>query len=440
MKTKPIQTTRINVASVLLIILVLFSASVAVLLYPESFVLISSLTLLIISVAISFKVGGSVFHPLFMTLIAFIFYFGFGLFIIGISEGSFRSFFILTVGLLFFSSGGLLYNYLFKVNSRRLLLIFRLTGFEDTIIPSNIALFSLWLFGAFFYLYLILKVGVPMMVKDLSVRYKVSGFTNSFFELFWPISTVGFFIKSKKTNSRRLFLIAMFLATISAILYTFLLHRYALLQLLLCLFIAHIYVQHSEPKANKYISWCIIGGIIIFGIQYIRSSLEGTSLQGKVLIDITIKRLFIIGARTLDYIFDNFPKRYDFLHGLTYIRQLRNLYYPEDKVPSMGYFLYSEVTGYDTPGYDPISIIGEFFVNFGFCGLIFGMFVFGFLVQGFSARLLSRKSVYRLILFSVGSMLLIRSFAYSLPGNAYNFCIVTFGFIFLFILSRNFSK
>lgn len=438
-----IAKNKVNLTYPLFFLLLFFFASVAILIYPQYITLIASFAILIVTITVNYMVCKTVVHPVFLTLFAFILYYGIGLLVIGVENGNFVNFFYLIIALFSFTAGAFLYIRVFKIKPKDFMRCFNSKRFDDTTIPSNIALFSLWLLGFFFWLYLVMRVGIPAFTGDVSIRYKISGLTTSMFELFWPISCVTFYIKSKKFKSQKLLFFTFFLVSVSVILFSLLLHRYATLQLLLTLIIANFYLKDNSFEGyllKAYIRNALIFIVVMISVQYARSCLWGAEYGIKLLLDITISRLVLIGAKTLNFIFDAFPGSYDFFYGLTYIRVIRNFYYPEDKMPSLGYFLYSAVTGHSTPGYDPVSILGEFYINFGFPGMVTGMLLFGFISQWFFLKTLSRKTIYRLSFYSICTMLVMRSFAYSFPGEIYNLIIVFFAFALVFVFSPGKNK
>jgi oligosaccharide repeat unit polymerase len=374
-------------------------------------------------------------HPVFLTLLTHIFYFGIGLLIISKEQGSFVNFFIFAVAMFFFTLGAIVCAQFFRVKPKDFLVDFRANEFSDVASPSGLSIFFLWVCGLPSYLYLINKIGIPIMTEDMDIRYKVTGLSNSVFELFWPVACVALYAKTVRSKSWKTGVVTFLLTLVTAVLYSLLGHRYASLQLLLTLFIAYSFLRNKPAGLGTYLRWIAIFAGIFVGVQYLRSYAGGTPLDPNLLVDITTRRLFLVGSRTLNFIFNNFPDSYDFYYGLTYIRRIRNLVHFDDKMPSIGYFLYQGVTGHKTPGYDPVSLLGEFYINFGLFGIIGGMTLYGFFLELFFLKTLASKTVSRLSFFCVGTMLFARTFAYSFPGTVFNFIVIFSAFALLLLLN-----
>lgn len=402
--------------------------------HPEYDLLLLSFVILSISLMLGYRAGASIIHPIFLTLMAFLLYFGIGLAMLGIDKDNFIYLFSFSLGMIAFSMGALLVNRLLKIIPSEYLKKMRSEQFSDINMPSNWSLYLLWGCGFLAYAYLILKIGIPSLSGDPYIRYNIKGFHNSLFEIFWLLSCIGFFVKSQKLNEKRALFLSFFFIFITIILFSALLHRYAALQLLLALLIA--YASLKKISLRTGFIWFAFSCGFIVGLQVMRSYLWGTTFESvENLWSTTVNRIFLIGAKTYSFVLDVFPRHIDFMWGLTYIRRIRNLYFPEDIMPSMGYFLYSSVVGSKVPGYDPLSIMNEFYINFGIPGIILGMMFFGALTQWFYIVLHRKKTVYRIIFYSVGAMFLVRSFAFSLPGEVFNFLVITLGVALLYSLS-----
>ena len=151
-------------------------------------------------------------------------------------------------------------------------------------------------------------------------------------------------------------------------------------------------------------------------------------------------RLSLIGARTLFFIFNNFPGKYSFFNGATYIKRLINLNF-HGKIPNLGYWLFSKTTGepFGT-AYDPISMVGEFYINFGVVGVFMGMFLLGLAIQIFKKYFLAEPNPYRLIFFGIGSVAFIMSFSYSLMGLIFELFFVRCALLFVNVFDTTLKR
>jgi oligosaccharide repeat unit polymerase len=95
-----------------------------------------------------------------------------------------------------------------------------------------------------------------------------------------------------------------------------------------------------------------------------------------------------------------------------------------------------------TNGALPSTCYGEMFANFGFTGIIVGMFIFGLLLAKLNNLLLKFNNLYYLIIYS----LIVSSFVFIYPKgefdnlNLIGLIIFSMTFIFIILGSKLFKK
>jgi hypothetical protein len=394
-----------------------------------------SLALYSFGLLVTYRVAGSLVHPLSMTYLLFLVYFGVGLLILGFDDGQFDDALYFSAALFCFSAGAWLASRRILPRRKKTKQTAGTNASGESGGPTNAALYLLWAIGLAAYLYLINHIGLPVFSSDPDIRYDVRGFETDIFQGAWILSSVGLFIKALQQKNTKLLAVALGLVSVSLVLYSLLLYRYPALELVLALAIAYFALR--KRGFSRLFLALAAGLLIVFGVQYWRSELFSApnAFDSAFLWNFTVSRVFMIGAQTLSFLFRSFPHPFPYFDGITYVRVIRNLYHPESQLPSLGYFIYSSMMQGANPGYDPVSIPGELYVNFGLGGLLGGMSVLGGIGQWFFERMAARPTVYRMLAFSVGGMFLVRSFAYSAPGEVANFLVMGSGLALLRLMT-----
>lgn len=140
-----------------------------------------------------------------------------------------------------------------------------------------------------------------------------------------------------------------------------------------------IQVQNQNTNLNKAIPIVItlLFVIAIYGV--FRANNAGDEFA-KSIYDLLRGRLFI-GMQNLNYVIDCFPKKHPFQHGYTYLINFIML----KPGPDLDFTLWlKEMLGFDFSGGGVTpTIIGEFYLNFGYIGAIIGMLFLGFFFARF---------------------------------------------------------
>jgi oligosaccharide repeat unit polymerase len=393
------------------------------------------LGLLSLGLIVTHRVAGSLVHPLSLTYLMFLVYFGVGLLILGCDDGQFDDALYFSAALACFSAGAWLASRRVFPKWKQAKKTPGTDASRESAAPTDAALYLLWGIGLAAYIYLTNHIGLPVFSSDPDIRYDVRGFETDIFQGAWILSGVGLFIKALQQKNTKLLAVALGLASVSLVLYSLLLYRYPALELVLALAIAYFALR--KRGVSRLFLALAAGLLIVFGVQYWRSALFSApnAFDSVFVWNFTISRVFMIGAQTLSFLFNNFPHPFPYFDGMTYVRVIRNLYHPESQLPSLGYFIYSSMMQGANPGYDPVSVPGELYVNFGLLGLLGGMSVLGGIGQWFFERMAARPTVYRMLAFSVGGMFLVRSFAYSAPGEVANLLVMGGGLALLRLLT-----
>lgn len=146
--------------------------------------------------------------------------------------------------------------------------------------------------------------------------------------------------------------------------------RTPLVTMILIIMIVNIYKGRINFRKAIPVVVILIILAIIFGAYR-----SGTSFNG--IYRIARSQLFV-GAQNLNYVFNAFPENISFQHGYTYFINLLML----RPGPDLDYTLWlKQVLGieFSGGGITP-TILGEFYMNFGYWGIYIGMFLFGIFV------------------------------------------------------------
>lgn len=138
-----------------------------------------------------------------------------------------------------------------------------------------------------------------------------------------------------------------------------------------------IQVENQKTNLKKAIPLVIVLIFIIAIYGMLRSSSAGLATS---IYDILRGRLFI-GMQNLNYVINCFPKNHPFQHGYTYLINFIMLKPGPD--PDFTLWL-KEMLGLDFAGGGVTpTVIGEFYLNFGYIGIFMGMLFLGFLFARF---------------------------------------------------------
>lgn len=388
------------------------------------------------SIILLFFASNIFISPLILTFIAYLVYFGIGLSILSFTEANYYPLFLFSLFIFCLSAGASFVKIM--VTSLDLKKVIKnlknkkLEGF----LPSTVSLLILFSFSLVFYILVFMKMGGIPLLNPFLRKTKGVTFLKDFANVLGFVSILGIYLKSHFLN--RSFLKKIFLVLFSifgGINMFLLLSRHVIFELTLMLSI--LYYILSGFKKKDYFLLGLAGVVIIAGGQIFRTFIYENSFSLYHLTKLfptLYKRLILIGGKTLFYIYNNFLTEYPLFLGGTYIKRLINLYEPLT-IPDIGYWLFEKVTG-SFGGYNPISMIGEFYINFGIIGSILGMFLLGITIQLFTIHLLKKKTLYGLTIFGIGSVLFIRTFAYSLMGFIFYFLLVIFVLLLLKTLDQ----
>jgi hypothetical protein len=397
----------------------------------------------------------SIAWPLLITLGVYCLYFGVGLLILALNHQQYYALFVFSLAVLGLSAGWRLSEQLLKSRFNDSFKKFRTAPLLGTLRLNSVML----LFAVSLVLYVItfLRVGGLAVICP---KLRVADELREFAELFSFVALCGVFVIAKTTGrikDRAMFVTMLLVFVIINV--VLLLSRNAVIELIFML--ACLAFVLDELSVLKALAWAalalavvLVGGMFRLYIYNTAACLNPTTTPlaiaapapespspilslrrelrqagnavgtpNSLYRNLVYKRFVLVGGETLWFVFTAFGREYPYFHGLTYVRRLWNLAHPSRPIPSLGFLVYGQAIGSDKTrdqqaGYDPISVPGEFYANFGAAGVMLGMALLGMAASLLYASLFQRKTWLTLLTYAFGTMMLVRTFGYSLPGIA----------------------
>lgn len=179
----------------------------------------------------------------------------------------------------------------------------------------------------------------------------------------------------------------------------------------------------KKIKFNKLFKYSIILIIFVSALQALRTYFtNGTMNFGIETVVLTLT----VNSINLKSIFRVFPKIVPFQHGYTYLINFFMLA-PNNSIDYTLWLKNALNISFDGGGVTP-SILGEFFINFGFYGMFICMFILGLLtgiVDKKESQYKGNKLIYFIFIFYL---------ARSVSSGIANFIIIMLWFIFLTLI------
>ena len=161
--------------------------------------------------------------------------------------------------------------------------------------------------------------------------------------------------------------------------------------------IIYHYVKNKRLSAIYAFIFCIIFLVIIGFLGYLRSS-YGYGITFPKVFSIIIKELAIVPSN-FSYILDFFPRQHNYFFGTGVITPLITL------LPGKQYLLdvlLKKLLGFNFAGGGlPATILGSFYVDFGFIGIAFGMLCLGGILQFLYVRMVTVQDTQKLLMYAV---------------------------------------
>lgn len=226
----------------------------------------------------------------------------------------------------------------------------------------------------------------------------ISGFA------FLNVSTILLMAINARRHQMRLFLTMGIVLSITVALLVGIGYRMPAVRVMLGAFIVYHFIRYANiPKRNL--------GVLIFTLIILLGAagfyrLSGQFVQSTADLEFAFRRavwsLFVRYLYVLDLTIDFFPKEHAFLYGNSYLISARTLLPGAQQ--HFGYWLVEKLgLILSSPGPVDPTIVGEFYVNFGWIGVVLGMGGSGFFLRALYRYLVhsSVLSVTRLILITL---------------------------------------
>jgi len=269
--------------------------------------------------------------------------------------------------------------------------------------------------GALILLYYYYRVGtVPLLAEDAeNVRVTVKaglGYLPILAYAFLTTSTISITtLATKELSISPLF--AIVISCIGALLLVGIGYRAPALGLLLNVFIVYLYIKYQRIP----LKWLLISGLfmitIIGWLGYLR--LESELVTGiSMILRLGIWRLFVNNLYVLNFIYDSFPVSEPHMLGMSYLIDIKTLL--PGYQPHFGFWLKERLGLEFAGGGVTQTIVGELFINWGWIGIIVGMFTMGIVFRILyhaltKDRLLSVPRFVLLVLLSTSLMGIVSS-------------------------------
>jgi len=191
--------------------------------------------------------------------------------------------------------------------------------------------------------------------------------------------------------------------------------RSRILELLLVSIIIKNY--HKPFKIKKLFVYGIILILIVSALQIARAYISGGNLIPGI---DSLVNTMAVNSINLKSIFRVFPKNVPFQYGYTYLLSFMMLL-PGPNMDATLWLKQALNLSFDGGGVTP-SIIGEFFINFGYIGIFIGMLLLGIvcrLIDNYGKKTQNNKIIYFIVSFYI---------ARSVSSGLSNFIILTLWF------------
>lgn len=149
-----------------------------------------------------------------------------------------------------------------------------------------------------------------------------------------------------------------------------------------------MYNKKYGLKINKIIRYGIIMIILVGGLQVIRSNMSGGNMKFIDSLVIALKN----GSINLNYVFQRFGRNIPFQHGYSYLVNIKMLM----PGPDLDFTLWlKELMGisFNGGGITP-TLIGEFYLNFGYLGVYIGAIITALIVVKVNENYKNSNLVY----------------------------------------------
>ena len=144
------------------------------------------------------------------------------------------------------------------------------------------------------------------------------------------------------------------------------------------LFLVMIIIYNNKYRLplRKLINFGLIGVLSILGLYYIRMIISG---ENSVTLKYLLENIMEVNNINLSYIFRRFPNYVEYQNGYTYIINFLMLK-PGPDIDFTLWLKEAQNIKFNGAGVTP-TIIGEFYINFGYVGIYIGMFIIGLLCK-----------------------------------------------------------
>lgn len=227
-----------------------------------------------------------------------------------------------------------------------------------------------------------------------------------------PTTWILYYSHLNYKNDKKIYIIFI----IDIIFLLFIGFRSRIMELLLVAII--IKNDNKKFKIKRLFIYGIILLILVSVLQIIRTYVSYKKVElGIDSIAITMS----VNSINLKYIFDFFPRVVPFQHGYTYLLSFSMLL-PNSHMDSTLWLKQALNMSFSGGGVTP-SILGEFFINFGYLGIFIGMFILGIVCKvtdNYVLKSKANKIIYYIIIFYL---------ARSVSSGISNFTILSLWFI-----------
>ena len=201
--------------------------------------------------------------------------------------------------------------------------------------------------------------------------------------------------------------------------------RAPLITLYVCLIL--MYVEKNKISNKKILLFGLFIFILLQGLSCLRAIASG----GSITFFSAIRMSFVSNCRNLQYIFETFPSKVSFQHGYTYLINLIML----KPGPDLDFTLWLKEKlqlDFSGGGVTP-TIIGEFYINFGYYAIYVGMFILG--IIGNFVTSFFRKNIKKFL-----GAFYVLEFAHCVSGGIANIMIPVILYTILYLVINLFPS
>lgn len=196
------------------------------------------------------------------------------------------------------------------------------------------------------------------------------------------------------------------------------------------LFLIMILIYNYRNKIGfwKIIAVSVIGTVGILALYYIRIIISNNDVRS---FKDLIENIIVVGNINLSYIFRVFPNSLEFQDGYTYIINFLML----KPGPDLDFTLWLKQAlniSFNGAGVTP-TILGEFYINFGYIGMYLGMFLIGIITKLVDKNTINKENS---LLNSIITVYLARS----ITGGITNNLLLVLWFIFAYFVINKLCK